>query len=434
MKIYIIIIFVAYSILVDAQFNIKGKIVDKDNFAISNVNIFYKTMQNIGTISDSSGFFSIPFKNDSLIFSHLIYKTKTEKLETKDTSLLFVLEDKIINIKEISILGEKEKLVLQNPWVIDYEITNKNIFIAYVSNAGTVIQIRDFNDEILYQETQKDFGSFQKDCLGNIYLHIAENYYLIDFKSFYYKIINVYTAKEFNDIKYSCDAKIKDFQYYNYFINEKINTIYGYNLSTNENILIRNIVDKSDIQYLNELKREDFRKMKLLDDIYKEMKNVEKDNFQKTKSQNINTNRQLVWKTQILQHEINNDETFRSFVQSKKINSPIYLVNDTVYIIDNVNFILCKYSYNGVLLKESSFNLPSTKIKFIIQDISTEKIYYFFNENNVLKIFEFDIKNLIFNFIKEINNAIEKPIIITDKLFYLEFNDDKKLLKEQWLK
>jgi hypothetical protein len=52
----------------------------------------------------------------------------------------------------------------------------------------------------------------------------------------------------------------------------------------------------------------------------------------------------------------------------------------------------------------------------------------------VLKIFEFDIKNLIFNFIKEINNAIEKPIIITDKLFYLEFNDDKKLLKEQWLK
>jgi hypothetical protein len=178
MKIYIIIIFVAYSILVDAQFNIKGKIVDKDNFAISNVNIFFKTMQNIGTISDSSGFFSIPFKNDSLIFSHLIYKTKTEKLETKDTSLLFVLEDKIINIKEISILGGKEKLVLQNPWVIDYEITNKNIFIAYVSNAGTVIQIRDFNDEILYQETQKDFGSFQKDCLGNIYLHIAENYYL----------------------------------------------------------------------------------------------------------------------------------------------------------------------------------------------------------------------------------------------------------------
>jgi len=421
MKNNLILIFIIIALLGKSQSKINGYVVDKNNNPISNVNIFFKYNQAKGTISNKEGYFEISTQNDSLIFLHLIYKTLTIK---PDSSNIIILSKKSYLLNEVVISSEKSKLVIKNPWIIDYEISNNNIYLAYVSNSGPIIEIRDFNNNILYQENQKDFISFQKDCLGNIYLHIAKEYYLIEFKEFYYKVINTYSEKEFNEIKYSCDAKIKDYQFYNYFINEKYNLIFNYNTTTNNYLLLTAIADKKDIHYITELERKNSQNLIKLKDINKEI-NTYKILGKETKDLNYDVYR--------LKNEINQDFLFKNLIQKKKIISPIFEINDTIYIFDNVNNAILTYLFNGTFLNNTLFSPPFSNPIFIVQDINNSNIFYFYNLKNKIEVYKYNIVENNFEHNISLPNKIEKPIISNNELYYIEYDKETKLLKKQWL-
>ena len=423
MKTNLIFIFIIIALLGKSQSKITGYVIDKNNNPISNVNIFFKTTQAKGTISNEKGYFEINNQNDSLTFSHLIYKTITIK---PDSSNIIELRKKTFLLDEVAISSTNNELVIKNPWIIDYEITTNNIFIAYVSNKGPVIEIRDLKNNVLYQENQKDFISFQKDCLGNIYFHISKEYYLIEFKEFYYKIINTYSEKEFNEIKYSCDVKIKEFQFYNYFLNEKYNLIFNYNTATESYTLLNIIADKKDIHYITELEKENIRKLKKLDDIIKTI-NTFKISGKETKDLNYDAYR--------LKNEINQDLLFKNLIQKKKVNAPILAINDTIYIFDNVNNVILTYLFNGTYLNSTLFTPPFLHPIFIVQDINNSDIFYFYNIKNKIEIYKYNKVKNIFEHNISLQNKIEKPIITTNKLYFLEYDTIKKtrLLKKQWL-
>jgi len=427
MKTNLILIFIIIALLGKSQSKINGYVVDENNNPISNVNIFFKNNQVKGTISNKDGYFEINNQNDSLIFLHLIYKSITIK---PDSSNIIVLNEKSFLLNEVVISSEISELIIKNPWIIDYEITTEYIFVAYVSNKGPIIEIRDLTNKILYQENSKEFIEFQKDCIGNIYLHIGENYFLIEFKSFYYKIIKSYNETEFNRIKYSCDVKIKEFQFYNYFLNEKYNLIFNYNTTTESYTLLNTIADEKDIQCIRELEKENIIKLKNL-----KILNDKINDYKILGDENKSIYDELKYDAYRLQNEINTDLLFKNLIQKKKINSPIYNINDTIYVFDNVNNILFKYLFNGNPLNKIVFTPPLLNPIFITQDLQSLDIYYIYKLKDIVKIYKYNRNNNSFEYNISVKNKIEKPIIINSKLYFIEYDNinKTKLLKAQWL-
>ncbi len=409
--------------------NISGIITNNKGKPIKNVNIIYANTK-IGTTTDSVGHFSLKQINDSLIFSHLLYKTEKIIVNNSSKTVNIKLTKKQYLLNEVTIKSEYTKIVKSTPWIIDYEITPNNLYIAFAGIDGPIIEIQDFNKNILYTEVSEQFIEFKHDCLRNIFLHVDKEYFLINFKEFYYEIIDTYNETEFNEIDFFCDVKIDTIQIFNDFSFTKENKIYKFNTLTKKKTYLFSVTDVDDVIFVNEgynLTKKRSNPVNIENELNKNIDFGITEYNQKQVVRNINLSK--------IMNDILSDDLFNKHIAHKRIETPICRINNTVLVINNFNKTISYLNKLGKLYKKDRFiaNFDKNKIKFIRQDIVNSKIYFFINEDNNTNIYFLDL--FINKLVKvlSLKTNIEKPTIINNNIYYIYYdkiNDTRTLLKQ----
>ena len=388
MKQLITTIFIIINLSVFAQ-SISGIITNSNGKPIKNANIIYANTK-LGTSTDSIGYFKIKQINDTLIISHLLYKTEKIKIDNNSKSLNIKLTEKQYLIGEITIKSEYTRIIKNTPWIIDYDITPNNLYIAYAGNDGPILEIQDFNKNILYSEVSEHFIEFKHDCLRNIFFRIGDEYFLINFKEFYYEIIDTYNETEFNEIDFFCDVKIDTIQIFNDFSYTKENKIYKLNTLTKQKTHLFSVTDVDDVIFVNE----GYNRTK---------KRNNPVNIEKELNKNIDFGITDYYKQQVvrdiqlskLMADILSDDLFDKHIAYKRIEAPIFKINDTILVINNFNKSINYINKYGKLYKRNRFtaNFNKLQIKFVRQDIINSKIYYFINEDNKINLYHLNLSS-----------------------------------------
>ena len=428
MKQLITIILIIINLSVFAQ-NISGIITNSNGKPIKNANIIYANTK-LGTATDSTGYFRIKQINDTLIISQLLYKTEKIKIDNNSKSLNIKLTEKQYLIDEITIKSKYTKIVKNTPWIIDYDITPNNLYISYAGNEGPIIEIQDFNKNILYSEVSERFIEFKHDCLRNIFLHIGNEYFLINFKEFYYEIIDTYNETEFNEIDSFCDVKIDTIQIFNDFSYTKENKIFKLNTLTKQKTHLFSVTDVDDVIFVNEGYNQTKKRSNPI-------------NIEKELNKNIDFGITDYYKQQVvrdiqfskLMADILSDDLFDKHIAHKRIEAPIFKINDTILVINNFNKSINYINKHGKLYKRNRFtaNFNKLQIKFVKQDIINSKIYYFINEDNKTSIYYLNLFSNKLKKVLSLKTNIEKPIVINNNIYYIYYdkiNDTRTLLKQ----
>lgn len=132
----IITLFIVLSVSIVKGQNYSGKTLNKNNEAVSYVNIGV-LLKNIGTVSDADGFFSLQLKpeydNDTLMFSCIGYypfKIKVSDFKQLNNKQIY-LSQKVINLKETIIKAKAFKYR-----TLGVKASSKNIKTGVVATKG----------------------------------------------------------------------------------------------------------------------------------------------------------------------------------------------------------------------------------------------------------------------------------------------------------
>lgn len=108
-KTFLVLAFLAISIGMKAQIQVKGSVVDSKGEALIGVSVVQSTDASKGTVTDIDGNFtlSVPDKNTLLVFTYLGFK-KEELKVTPATPMRVVMEEESKFIEEVVVIGYQE--------------------------------------------------------------------------------------------------------------------------------------------------------------------------------------------------------------------------------------------------------------------------------------------------------------------------------------
>ena len=114
----LLLLLLLFTIIVNAQFTITGKVVDEQNEPLPFVSILVKKT-NIGTATDHNGEFSLSFSREimKIKISSLGFASQQIKVNSKTKSLIIILKEENNQLDEIIIAAKQRKRVKkkQNP-------------------------------------------------------------------------------------------------------------------------------------------------------------------------------------------------------------------------------------------------------------------------------------------------------------------------------
>jgi hypothetical protein len=110
MKVRLTLFLILITFISNAQFTIKGVVLDESNEPIPYVNVMVKNTD-IGTITDGLGNFSIALKKNRgrIEISFLGYETLLEKVSKKTGFLRVILKEEADQLDEILIVSKPKK-------------------------------------------------------------------------------------------------------------------------------------------------------------------------------------------------------------------------------------------------------------------------------------------------------------------------------------
>lgn len=104
-----------------------GRVVDSKSDPIDAVAVILQTTDSTyldATISDESGYFSLPYVDGSymITFQHILYETFSAVFDKRDLGAI-VMKEKNINLDEVVVKGERRYIKAENGLLsLDYEI------------------------------------------------------------------------------------------------------------------------------------------------------------------------------------------------------------------------------------------------------------------------------------------------------------------------
>ncbi len=385
-----------------------GKVIDKKGTPIANAHILKKNTR-IGVSTNKNGVFSSQLFRigDTLIVSHLSYVKQEFVLTQRNISITLQANKNLL--PEANVFAKKESVrMVNNPWVIDYYVVNDStLLIAKVGNKGSVIQIKSASyssRDFLF----KGLDKISTNCLHNIYLCTEDTAYQIEIINREPIITSFLTIEELNQMQRSCSIFEKQRQYFfNYKANNKLIEFFCINDKSKNPILFHKVFDAKSLKYVRDLSLtyHSFRGVaSLMGDIHPDSPDPNKTPKRVRKKVDLGL--------------------FIRFLSKIKIESPIFIKGNNVFIVDNINDELVFFNALNLVEQKIKFTPPfkKAKIKHIVQDKVTELVYYFVKENDKMNVYRLDIDTGVFTSMTSLRPFIEKPTIYNGVLYYLDYN------------
>ena len=186
---------------------------------------------------------------------------------------------------------------------------------------------------------------------------------------------------------------------------------------------IFSVTDWNDVEYIHKKKRE-INKRSTPTEIDKEInKRLDfgiTDKYQKQVVRDIHITN--------IQNDIISDTLFIKYITRKRIESPIFKLNNIAVVIDNFSKIIYYINKSGKIIDYKKFksSFDKYKIAFVKQNINGDEIYYFIKTKNSTIVYLFDLSDLKFIKIASLPKYIEKPIIKGNYIYYIVYDKNKQ--------
>ena len=389
---------------------ISGTVIDiKTKEPLSNVNII-KKHSGFGVSSDKSGSFDFEYLKigDTLIISHISYQKEVVVIKKSDIIIQLIAKTNIL--QETAVFSKKTpKKVIENPWVIDYEIINdSSILIAKVGNEGSRLELLIKNKSKAFQFS--DIDKIEQNCLGDIYVIRKDTAYNVLVKEGELYFSSFLLQEELELANTFCDDIIDNIQYFNNFTALNKLNIFSILQDTTPYPFYR-ILDKESYKYTashsNELKG-------VVCVLQEAGGHRMGDNY---------------WDSDFAHKQstysyVDDLQDYVAVLTKLKTISKLIEYQNQLIILDNVNSEIIYFNNEHQVNYTNHFQLifKNTNIKKIIQDNKTEYIYYLVKGNNKTNIYRFDFENLSFKFVMSRSKHIEEVKINNGLLYYLDYN------------
>ena len=376
-----------------AQEIIEGVVFDTEtNKPIKNASILVSGT-NLGTISDSRGYFFIKVKKlpQTIEISHVAYNTRIINYVAKQTKLKEIaLTKKTNQIPVVSIIANKKVVELTKNKVYDisdFEITNnKLVLLAYDWNTKQ-------NPWLIYMNMDGDTlastaigyeGSLYKDCTDTLHLIGEKKSHQIYFNGRDFELIHQCKPEEFIEIMKPC-------------ITEMQNKLYIQQYSFNSQVLSYYCADEKDTSTVKFRVIADQRGIEML---------IDRDRFHSMGAAPTAA-----------------DIRFEEMCFFVPIYSPLVKFNDTICILNFVDDKIEYYndSLNSIAEVDIDFHKDRHWKEQVYVDEITNKIYTIFNKNGLSRLYEINKKTGKLGNSTEIPNFkwISKIIIYDDVIYFM---------------
>ncbi len=366
------------------QYKITGKIIDSESKQpLSNVSVQIDSTN--GTLSNSNGIFEIEYYKTVIVININVqrvgYEKKQLSIEKENSKdLLIELTKKIKKLPEVEITGDIPEKITSNTNcnVLDYEFYNDNILlITYLlDRSKTKLTLIDQNLDTLASLNipERPLRLF-KDCFGSCHVICSENSYQVDYSLNSLRLLTPVETKKMEALLFPCIAQDANNLYFEQRIGSHKEDLGIFRITTNNLIVNYYYVNKKD-----RLKRPiasitDKRILEMsANEISYEQVKIDAGIY---KAGSLAQNFERIFAEQ------------RIFIE---IFSPLYTINDTVYLFDCADSKLTTFSPIENKTNEYKINFNSEKDwnREIYVDKTEKKIYTSFKSKGVIKLKEID--------------------------------------------
>lgn len=312
-------------------------------------------------VTDSSGQFKFSERVNKAAFKfiHVGYKEIAETIDSIRISsveylLFFKLQRKENALGEV-VVSAKHEITNPENNIIDYEfIKNKIILLNYKVPPyySEIVLLNEQLDTLTKTKLQIKPRYLKKDCLGNIHVFTDDSSYQLIYRNSKIMISPPYPKTIYEEKMGNCVESTNDFVY---FFNKK-----GAMLITNSGY--HDFFSKSNaLKYVYVGKFA--KKNGILYDVIDERHTKERDDDAKMEK---------------LHPELKsrNSVVFRETILLNEIYAPLFIINDTVLILDFINSSINSFSNNALVSKVPiSFHRTKTWKRVMLIDYVEGKIY-----------------------------------------------------------
>jgi len=168
MQVKLCIILLLFPLLISAQTNISGKIVDANNLEpLAFVNIIFDDLQQLGAVSDIDGNFNIvsPKDIENLTFSYVGYEQKTVSINSFEMTeeVKILLTPTSLSLREVVVLpGENPANRIIKAVIENKKNNNPSLYPSYKCNIYNKI-IYDYQVKPIYKNAELDSAKLKLD-------------------------------------------------------------------------------------------------------------------------------------------------------------------------------------------------------------------------------------------------------------------------------
>lgn len=362
-RVIVVLVFVILTDFVKSQDKnlIKGITIDSETHEPI-VNVVIKSEASEKTvISDSSGQFKISKSIDvkELKFIHVSYNRiavaiDTIKLFAQDYLLVFELQKRDNVLNEV-IISAKYEMTRPESNVIDYEfIGNKIVLLNYKTPPyrSEIVVMSEQLDTLAKAKLRIEPQFLKKDCLGNIHVFTSDSSYQLVYYNTQVLLSPPYAKATYDQKMGNCTESTDDFVY---FLNKK-----GAVLITNSgfhDFLSKN--NALNYNYFGKRVKKNGVLFDAIDERHRKQRNEDA-------------------KLEALQPELKkrNSVIFREMILLDEIYAPLFVMRDTVYILDFINDHLNVFHKNVLITKVPvNFHRTKTWKRAMLIDRVEGKIY-----------------------------------------------------------
>lgn len=420
-KIFLLIILFTFLDVNSQTFLLKGYVKDSINhFPIKDVNIYIKGSVH-GTTSNDSGYFSIEIKNtDKLIFSHLNYFKKEIQIKYSSPKI-FLLENKINFLNEISINAQstislsKNLLIYVNDYILLDE--GKILILGYKQKSShkIILYIIDNYGNVLYEKLVNNAKELFKDCFGEIY-------YITNKEAVRVKIINnsiveenIFQKEEFERTYKLIEFKIGNNIFFSTFENQFFTKKCNYININDDYSVIHTIITVYDSS-----------KIDMFENEYNFF-------YYAKKASNLGLSVTSVYKNLKKLRENQNLDWFDRNGRYSSIKSYFKSLNNNILVFNQTDTTIKTYNIEGKLINKYINNFlinPEFNGNILIDE---NKVYIIFNKNSITYIGEYNSEtgNLGEKIVISDFPYIEKIKIFKNNLYFMykkKIDEDYKQL------